>query len=234
MSGIYNLYDFGVLIFCLTYSFVVIFILIQIRKKERIARPFLISLLIHFLLDLIGILFLFTYNTTTHFGEITDFSKVETQIINFYLALAILLFVLSPLYLIYNLEKICFKKDAIREKHLLTKIQLICIVLMVLVIVSFPLLGILFYGIVTFIQVFTFLFGFMYLSIRSTDKYRRNSLIIFSGYLGQFIINLIYFYYTNTNSYSDTFLITVGTLVLIRLAGLAVMAYGLLKLYAWD
>jgi len=46
--------DISVILFSCVYGIVSIFLIFQVKKMEKIARPFIISLFIYFMLDLIG------------------------------------------------------------------------------------------------------------------------------------------------------------------------------------
>lgn len=152
--------------------------------------------------------------------------------------------VLGPLYLIFILEKQIAKKPILKEKHIITIIQIILFVSGILIIFGVAgqdptilptglTLGTAFILLIIILQVAFFLSSFLYLSVKSTGEYRRNSLLVFVGYLGQFIVNtisLIYIQGNPTLTVDEKFNLA-GLFLLLRVIPMIIMAYGFLKLY---
>ncbi len=237
MVELFNLYSFSIVLFSIAYGSLILFISYQVISREKVARPFLFSMLIYFALDLVGIIFLYLYNFHTEFGTKLDLSQERDLLLVGLQLCALLLFMVSPSYLIYNLEALVFKKKAIKEKHVFTIIQIIFVGIMILAIILYPnfILAALMYVSVSLIQVIFFFAGFLYLTIKSTGKLRINSFLVLLGYIWQFVVNTIYlFVIISFHEVNEAFFNLIGIIVMFRLAGLLVMAYGLLILYTFS
>lgn len=185
MVELYNLYTLSVIIFSVAYLSLIVFIFYQILTKEKIARPFLIAMMIYFALDLVGIIFLFLFNFYMDFGTNLDPSRQRDYILASLYLYSFLLFMVSPLYLIYNLEYIIVKKTLIKEKHIFTILQIILVIILVIASITVPnvVFAFIIYSIVSFIQVTFFIAGFLYVGIKSTGRYRINSFVVLFGYV---------------------------------------------------
>ena len=139
------------------------------------------------------------------------------------------------------------KKPILKGKHIITIIQLILFVSGLLLIFGIAgqdpsietglgeglTVGTLMVILVIILQVAFFLSSFLYLSVQSTGEYRRNSLLVFVGYLGQFIVNTISLISVQGNpalTVDEKFNLA-GIFLLIRVIPMIIMAYGFLKLY---
>ncbi|MHA1293725.1 MAG: hypothetical protein ACTSQJ_13785 [Promethearchaeota archaeon] len=247
-------YDISIILFTLIYGFLVLFLIIQFNKVDRIARPFIFSLILYFLFDLVGNLLEYFYNTTTKFDtNIENISLEQLEVLSFFNTIGYLLVLIGPIYLIFILEKKSFNKPIFKKYNIITILQIVLISLIIFVGIYFaikyqdldsiersekalPFIAPL-YALIIAIQVMFFSGGFLYISIKSTDKYRKNTFIIAFGYIWQFLINIFYAQLVlklHSGDFAgkiDLFFVLISLMILLRLIGLIVMSYGFLKLY---
>jgi hypothetical protein len=237
---------FGILIF---------FLYRQRNKMEKEALPFLISLILYFFLELISLIFLYLYNRLTGFN--TDLNIPNYVLWGGLNMIGLLLTMVGPVYLIYILEQTFFKKKILKEKHIITILQLIIIsILIVLVITGIIIFNnltdtlaffsslldlglILFLGIII-LQFSIFYTGFLFLGIKSSGSFRKYSLLISNGYFLRGLTNLLALgtvdnlqagtYQFNTNF----FYIHMGIYDLLQIPWVLLLFYGLLKLYSLE
>jgi len=240
-------FDMAKIIFICVYTVLVIFLLLQLRKMDKVAQPFMISLIIYFICVLVGDLFQYIYNRQTLYETKTNIPEYNfLYLLNL---IGVLMTIFGPLYLIYNLEKQAFKKPIIREKHLITILQLVLIVLLGINFAALASMSsqkqdstsadtiFLLFGGIILIQVLFFFAGFLFLSIKSSGIYRKYTLYISVGYIFQFCVNTYYAfilrdYKAGLFAYSDeVYFNLVGFLWILSLIGLIIMTYGMLKLY---
>jgi membrane-associated HD superfamily phosphohydrolase len=228
--------------FFIGYGLITAFFIIQLKEKDKVARPFMISLILLFISELIGNSMIYSFNRITGFGTMVE----STDPISNLMSIGYLLVLIGPMYLIFNLEKKMFKKPIVKEKHLMTFLHIIFISLLVVIISVFlaikqpypyEIVFVLLVG-VLFVQGLFFLASFIYLSIKSTGIYRRNSTLVALGYtlrLGTSGITAILSYQLAQNLFQgsmDTAYMLFAFIALFFFIGLIVMAYGLLKLYS--
>ena len=192
------LYNISFIVFLIIYGLLIIFLIIQYRQTQKLARPFIFSLILYFIFDsLARVVLTFMY----YIYEMEEYDALTADPTAALLMLLWVIFLIfGPIYLIFILEKTIVNKSILKDKHIFTIVQIILFITGILIIFSRqdPIitpqgltLGTAFILLVIILQVMFFLTGFLYLSVKSTGEYRRNSLLIFFGYLGQFIVNAI-------------------------------------------
>ena len=108
------------------YGILIAFFVIQLFKVEKIAQPFLISLIIYFLCVGIGAIIMYLDNRRTLWGTLVPMDN--TNIFSTFNFFGLALLVIASMFLIYNLEKNAFKNSLLKEKHLVTITQFLLIV----------------------------------------------------------------------------------------------------------
>lgn len=224
------------LIFIALFSVIAIFLMIQIIKVEKIARPFLFSLFIYFLFLTIANFFqLFKYFEALAIGDLYIYDqKVSSIMLTFFAAAA-------PLLLIFQVEK-----KFIVEIKFFSKYHVFFIINVIsyaLIIITAIIMGIndpsslINVGVTTFgayvlplhIAVLVFVIAtFGFLSLRSTGKYRLYAFIIAFGWAFNQILNAFHQFLPGAflNDITTT-LIFIG-----KYAGMIITAYGFYQLYS--
>ena len=101
-------YDICKFILLIIFGMLIFYLYRQRKKMEKDALPFLNSLILYFLLELISLIFAYCYKRMTEFSTILDIPNYEFWG-NLNL-LSLLLTMVGPVYLIYILEQTFFKK----------------------------------------------------------------------------------------------------------------------------
>jgi hypothetical protein len=246
-------YDISIVSLFLLYGILIIFLLLQLKKKEKTARPFITSLIIYYLLDSIGNFFLYTYNRTTNFEKKIIVSLEQAEIFYYLSWMGTILILISPMCLIFILERSLFNKKILKKYHIVTISQIffltffsIFIVMAFLTFAYMPIgernqpIIIMVYPFIAgmiLVQVLFYIAGFLYLSIKSTGEYRLNAFIVVVGIIWQLVVNAFSSFLSgeirfNRFPYSmDVFYTFVSIFIFLRIIGLAIMTYGLIKLY---
>jgi len=229
------------ILFFIGYGIIIVFLIKQLGEVEDVARPFLISLILFFLLELIGSFLVWLFNKLTDFGTTVE----TTDPIYFMNAIGYLLILYAPVYLIFILERHLFQKSIIKEKHLITILELtITIVIFVIGIgayilqepMPFIFVFVFLFGMIA-LQSFFFLAGFIYLTINSTGEYRKNSSLVVLGYslrIGASGYAALISFQVMQGLWKEsmnTAYLLYALVALVIFIGMIVMAYALLKLY---
>ncbi len=213
----------------------IMILVMKLRNLEIEARSFMRSMIILFLFEVIGSIFIFIYNSLAGFIiNVSDPAFIWNVI-------GQLLVLLGPFYLIFVLEKRMFEKPLIREKHIFTILELIFFVPVVIGgcfifigVFDFTLFFILVVGVMGLQGIF-FSFGFLYLGIKTPGDYRKNALLVSFGYtirLGASGFAGYAVFQANQGLITtDTFLFMLGINQIVSFIGIVVLTYGLLKLY---
>ncbi|NVM29836.1 MAG: hypothetical protein HWN65_13410 [Candidatus Helarchaeota archaeon] len=225
---------FRILVWC-GLGVLIAILINKLRNIEPEARSFMYSMIIYFVFEVVGTIFIFIYNNLANF--VIDVSN-PALIWN---VVGQLIVLLGPVYLIFVLEKRMFEKPLIKEKHVVTILE---VVLFVPVVVGGLLI---FYGIFDFnlffilivgfmgLQGIFFSFGFLYLGLKTPGAYRKNALLVSFGYsirLGaSAFAGYAVFQYNQGFITIDPFLIMLGINQIVSFIGIVVLTYGLLKLY---
>ncbi|TFG01300.1 MAG: hypothetical protein EU540_04045 [Promethearchaeota archaeon] len=232
--------------FCLFFVFgiITIFLLIQLRKADKIAKPFLLTMSIFFLCILIGQILIYIFNIATKFGTTitvgTPNPMQTIRITGYFLTIG------GALPLIYVLERSMFQKSLIKEKHIVTIIQFLMVISLIIFDLLFLffqftdtpiLLNIAFIMGLIVTQALFFGGGFFLIGLRSSGEYRRNSLFVAFGYILRVLLNVFSFLYiyrlgaspTQSNLTALTIFMTV--INVLNIIAILIMAFGLLKIY---
>ncbi len=213
MANILLFFDISKIIFIAAYGLLIVFLLLQIKKMEKIARPFMISMILYFVCDLLGDTLQYWFNRSTDYNTNPDLvSNAHYQLLVSMNLLGVIIVLVGPMYLIFILEKKAFQKSLVKEKHILTILQVS--LFLVLLFVGFSvyfmsgnssLIGLIFvfFAGIIFIQVIFFFAGFLYISIKSTGQYRRRALLVSLGYIWQFMVNAFYFFVIQSYQIGD-------------------------------
>ena len=207
------------------------FLFIETSRAEKIARPFLTSLMVYFFL-------MSMCNLAQAIAFLNgDYPVGDDSVYNNYISL---LFIYSaPIYLISQVEKNYFQQfKPIAKYHIFSLTALILFIIFVLVTVIqgitdpsvFSGFSMLDYAFILYplwaMNNFIILFAFMYLAIKTTEKYRMYSLLICVGWTLNQIFNTVlqlpFFERTNT-------LLTI--VFLFKYIGAIITALYLYKLY---
>ncbi len=227
------IFNISLFFFGIVELIISIILLIQILKSDKIARPFLNSVFIYFFLLTIA-------NFQQVYYNIINFSDiVKTGELRIYTTFWVFLLTLSaPIYLTYEIEKLFFQgKSIISKKHIFTIISLLLfgyyLYIMFLEVIkdinfvnTFVLANYMF-AIIPLLafQVLLFIFAFLYLAIKTTEKYRTYSLFVSLGWLLNYAINTIV---TLVETIAP---ILVIILLIPKLLGVIITAIGFYKLY---
>jgi hypothetical protein len=212
--------------------FICLVLIIQIKKAAKLARPFLTSFLIYF----IGLTFA---NIFQIYHNVSNFDYiVANQLIGMYTTyLVFILTFISPIYLIYQIEKIFFSNMKFQSKYHL--ISLTCIALFIVFnirVISSAALGDSIYPdfkILNYIIFSTLLFGlelfyiviaFLYLASKAVGKYRKYSIWVSLGWLTNNAANIIVIIGSVIVSSQNLYFIA-------KIIGVLVFAYCLYSLY---
>lgn len=220
---------------------ILVFLLFHLKSVEKIARPFIISLIILFSFELSGAILNWIFNKVTAFNTAVD----PLDPIYFLYGLGYTFVITSFVYLIFNLEKGMFQNPLLKTRHLITLIELpfvffYVIGFIILFSLRIPLPFNLFFLIVIGvigIQSLFFIVGFLYLGIQSTGLYRRNALLVVIGYsirLGANVISAVTSYIVNQDSWQggmDPAYTSFAIAALLIFIGMTIVSYGLLNLY---
>jgi hypothetical protein len=210
-------------------------LVLKLRNIELGVRSFMHSMIILFVFEVIGSVFIFIYNNLA--GFVVDVSD-PAIVLNIIGQLIILL---GPLYLIFVLEKRMFEKPIIKEKHIVTILEIILFIPVIIGgilifsgIFDFTLFFILIVGFMA-LQGSFFIFGFLYLGYKTPGAYRKNALLVACGYiirLGASGFAGYAVFQANQGFITiDTLLIMLGINQIVNFVGIIVLTYGLLKLY---
>ena len=220
---------------------ILVFLILHLRSVDKIARPFIISLIILFLFELCGAVLNWIFNKVTEFNTNVD----ELDPIYILYGLGYTFVITSFVYLIFNLEKGLFQNPLIKNKHLITIIEApfvsaYVIGFIVLYSLRIPLPFNIFFLIVVGvigIQSLFFIVGFLYIGIQSTGLYRRNALLVVIGYtirLGANVISAVTSYIVNQDSWKGGMVpayTSFAIAALLIFIGMTIASYGLLNLY---
>jgi len=223
---------FLLVVFSFLMLIISIILFTQIMKSEKIARPFLKSLMLYFLLLTIANFFQIYYNLT-HFPFI-----LENQLIGMYTTYFVFLLTFAaPIYLIYQIEKIFFPNMKIQAKsHIFSMISLVLFILFnISVLVRailgeeiFPIFTLMNYLIIVVplfaLQLFYIVIAFFYLGYKAIGKYRKYCYLISLGWFANHVANVIavlfYVYPSDQNLY-----------FIVKIIGVLIVAYCLYNLY---
>jgi len=235
MTQEFFLFNVFFLIFSIGVNIICLILLIQILKSEKVARPFLLSLLIYFLFLTIA-----NYQQLGH--NMLNFQEIANSPdqLRFYTTMFVFILTLAaPLYLIYEIEKIFFTGTKLVSKyHIFSIINFLLYLIFIIVIsttavtnpnalIDFVLADYLFViGLPLGLQLLFIVFTFLYVAIKSTGKYRIYSLLISLGWFLNYAMNTIV---ELTVAMPD---IVVITLLIPKLIGMSMAAFGFYKLYA--
>jgi len=223
------------LIFIALFLVISLFILTQIIKVEKIARPFLISLFIYFLFLTIANFFqLLKYFEVLNTNPTIDDQKVSSLMLTFFAAAA-------PLLLIFQVEKkFLIERKIFSQYHMFFLINMISLTV---IIISAIIMGItdptslINVGVTTFgpyvlplhIAVLVFVIAtFGLLALKSTGKYRTYAFLIALGWTINQILNAFHQFLPGAllNDVTTT-IIFIGKYI-----GMIVTAVGFYKLYS--
>ena len=210
-------------------------LILKLRNLEIEVRSFMRSMIILFLFELVGSIFIFIYNDLAEFVINVSHPAFIWNVVGQLIVL------LGPFYLIFVLEKRMFEKPLIKEKHLITILELIFFVpvviggcLIFIGVFDFTMFFILVVGVMGLQGIF-FSFGFLYLGIKTPGAYRKNALLVSFGYsirLGASgFAGYAVFQFSQKAIDPDTFLFMLGLNQIVSFIGIVVLTYGLLKLY---
>lgn len=228
----------------------------RLKNIEKGSRAFSFSLIMYFVLEVVGFVMQSFYNRETDFTLNFETLPLDSQIYlgGLYL-LGLLIICCSPLYLIFILEKTFFKKPMVKEKHIITMLQLSVIVVLIAIIFIYfisaynPSLDIprwvdsvafWMFLLLIVLQMFFFLFGFLFLSRKSSGEYKKYARQVVIGYVMQMMIVTYGLYMLGelrTGRYEygiASFFVFNGILTYIRLVGVIILFYGLLKLHSIE
>ena len=224
------------IIFICLFSVIALFLLTQIIKVEKIARPFLFSLFIYFLFLTIANFFqMLKYFEALLNGELYVYDqKVSSLMLSFFAAAA-------PLLLIFQVEKKFIVNIKFFSKyHVFFIINLISYTLIVITAiimgitnpVSLNNVGVTTFGAYVLplhIAVLVFVIAtFGFLGLKSTGKYRLYAFMVAGGWTINQILNAFHqFLPANLLNEITTTLIFIG-----KYAGMILTAYGFFQLYS--
>lgn len=217
------------------------FLISHLKSVEKIARPFIISLIILFLFEISGAILNWIFNKITDFNTNVD----ELDPIYFLYGLGYTFVITSFVYLIFNLEKGLFQNPWLKKKHIITIIETPFIIIyilgfIILYTLKLPLPFNIFFLIVVGvigIQSLFFIVGFLYLGIQSTGLYRRNALLVVLGYfirLGANVGSAVTSYIINQESWTGGIIPAYPYFAIAALfifIGMTITSYGLFNLY---
>ena len=220
---------------------IIVFLVIHLRSVEKVARPFIMSLIVLFLFEISGAILNWVFNRITEFNTNVD----PLDPIYFLYGLGYTFVITSFVYLIFNLEKGLFQNSLIKKRHLITIIEVPFILFyiigfIILYSLKIPLPFNLFFLIVVGvigIQSLFFVVGFLYLGIQSTGLYRRNALLVVLGYsirLGANVGSAVTSYFINQESWTggmEPAYTSFAIAALFIFIGMTITSYGLLNLY---
>ena len=224
------------LIFSLLTALICMILIVQIKKSEKIARPFLSSLMIYFLSLTIANILQVLYNISNFNLILVNIENLEIYSIYF----VFLLTYFAPIYLIYQIEKKFFPEMKIQSKyHLFSILSLIIFVIFnirVLVDVfsgmdifaGFDLKN---YLITTFmifsLQLLYITFAFFYLGYKAMGKYRKYAILVSVGWIINNIANVITTLFYVIPSSRPLYFI-------LKYLGVIIVAYCLFKFYTYK
>lgn len=231
------IYDIFVIVFCIGYLFLVIFLIYRWKKAENVSRPLILSLILYFAFLLTNTILAFIYYRNTLFGTNPTTDVLGVYRLCYYISTILTL--LGPIYLIFLLEGTLTQKIIIKDKHIITISQLIFLSLYVITMFLFGveyMLVFLLYLIVLDIQVAFFIIGFLYLAVKSPGDLRKYSFIVAIGYISLFIINsftvvLLLGKYRYLLLNPDLYFLAWGILYALKFIAVIFMIYGVVKLY---
>ena len=244
MSIHMTLYDISAFSLFFVFGIIIIFLLIQLKKADKIAKPFLFTMNFFFLGVLIGQIMVYIFNKTTNFG--TGISAGTTHPMMVLRLIGYLVTIIGTMPLIYILEKNMFKKSLIKEKHIVSIFQILIIAFLItfdLLYLAFQfvdtpvLLNTLFLMGLILPQTLFFVGGFFLIGLRSSGEYRRNAFLVAFGYLIRVLLNLFSILYTYrlganpTQSNLTSLTIFMTIINILNIIAISIMVYGLLNLY---
>lgn len=208
---------------------------LKLTKIEIGTRSFMRSMILYFVFEVVGSVFVFIYNNLAGFVVDISHPAIGWNIIGQ------LIILLGPIYLIFVLESRMFEKPLIKEKHIVTILEVIFFipviiggVLIFYQIFDFTTFFILIVGVMG-LQAIFFSFGFLYLGVKTPGAYRRNALLVSFGYITRLVASAFagYAVFQANQGFitTDTLLIMLGINQIVSFVGIVVLTYGLLKLY---
>ena len=222
------------------HGLLISFLMIQLKKMDKIARPFVLSVVFYFLCISLGGIFMYIYNRGTVWDSNVNIPEYDMLV--FINQLGLVFLVIAPLFLIYNLEKKFFQNTLLSDKHIITIIQIALISLFFLgwifVYTGYPSGNLVsLYLLIMLFQVVFFSGGFLYIGIKSTGYIKKLAYIVAIGYLALIFVNLFIFGIGarfRTGNYDqgiDVFFNVMVFLFILRTVCTLIMTYGLIKLY---
>lgn len=231
-----ELFIFNILFFLFSIVVLVIslFLLFKLIKSEKIARPFLLGVFIYFILLAIA-----NFQQLFHNIIFFDIIVASGQLRIYTTFWVFLLTSVAPIYLIYETERLFFVKTKIGSKyHLFSLTSLILFIIYLIrmfiavihdasVIENFNVSDFTLVVIpLIFFQVTFFILVFLYLAIKSTDKYRLYALMVNLGWLLNYLVNLA------TTILPSISPIWVSILLILKCIGVIMVVIGFYSLYS--
>ena len=227
------IFNWCMLAFGVIVSIICVILLRQVIKGDKIARPFLLSVLIYFALLAIANFQQVAHNTI-YFDDIV--ASGELRIYTTFWVF--LLTVTAPLYLTYEIEKVFLSDIKLGSKyHIFTILSLVLYTIywyaMIIGVIipnrfsEFKFQDFFFeIGGLLGVQVLFFILSFLYVGIKTTGSYRTYSLMVSLGWLLNYAVNTIV---TTVQAIQP---IVVIILLVPKLAGVIISAIGFYQLYA--
>ncbi len=187
------------ILFTIFMSIICLFLLIQIKKAEKVARPFLTSFLLYFLLLTVANLFQIYHNVLNF-----DYIIVNGLIGMYTTYIVFLLTFIAPIYLIYQIEKKFFMNMKSQSKfHLFTILILLLLILFNIRVITavldgasiyprFVILDYIVFATMLFgLELFYIVFAFLYLGYKAVGKYRKYAIWVSLAWLTNNAANVI-------------------------------------------
>ncbi len=220
--------------FTIIVAVICLFLLIQLLRADKEARPFLISLFFYFLLLCVANSLQVVYNILNY-----DILVAPSYDITFYTTFFVFLLTLAaPIYLIYQIEKIFFQSKILAKYHTFSLLNLILYIAFlgivsfqafndISVITEFNFINYIFVaGALLGLQILFVICAFFYLGIKSTGRYRLYAIFIALGWLANYAANTLA---TLVTTLTPTVILA---LFIPKLIGVVLTAIGLYKFYA--
>jgi len=224
-----SLFIFGIILIIIS-----LILLRETIKSEKIARPFITSVFLYFFLLAIANIHQ-VYHNTINFENILQSMELRLYTTFF----VYLLTITAPIYLTYEIEQLFFAEKKIFSKyHIFTFTSLVLYAVYITVMMLEIIRDINFINVfilsqfnlfmvpLIIFQVFFFTIAFLYLAIKTTEKYRRYSLMVSLGWLLNYAVNAIITFPPTIEP------ILVIILLIPKLLGVIITAIGFYKLYS--
>ncbi|MHA1284451.1 MAG: hypothetical protein ACTSVV_12735 [Promethearchaeota archaeon] len=225
-------------IFVILLSFIWIFLIIQTFKVNKIARRFLLSMAIYFLLmTLANLMQIFYYLEKINIGK----TGIEGKIGIYNSPISIIFGAFAPFYFIFQIEKHFFPKWTIFSKHHLISIILVILISLIFgyfiyfqirdpnfLFEEFEMRSLWFIIYPAWALVVLFIIStFLVFGIKTTNKYRFYSFMIFIGWTTNQLAN-IYIQLTDYNLLTELVILIIFSL---KYTGTILTALGFYRLY---